>query len=71
MNLEQARKHYREIRNTWPQGSDSRLAYDKVLICLDNARRLEEAREYLQAEIESATGLSRRAIYQDALKSIS
>ncbi len=70
MNLEEMRNTYRTLRKSAHRGSGAELAYNKVLICLDNAHDETEAAEYLSEEIENCTDPFRKRVYQKALSDL-
>lgn len=70
MTLQEARDHYRTKRSQYVIDSNLHLACTKILMCLDNTQDPEAAKQFLQEEIDNATGVNRRAMYQEALASL-
>jgi hypothetical protein len=71
MDLAAAQQKYRKMRKETNRGSGKETACTKILICLDNARDLTEAKESLRAEIANASDEFRKALYQEALADLS
>jgi hypothetical protein len=67
MNLAAAQEKYRRMRQGAQRGSGQEAACTKILICLDNARNVAEAKDFLTEEISNASDEFRKALYQEAL----
>lgn len=67
MSLEEAIAYYKNEMAKWGEASNTYTAFNKILICLENARNVQEAVQFLEAESDNARSAFRRKMYREAI----